>query len=193
MPTPIGHSLLSTVIYSGVNRNKLKLNGFDYLVCLFIGIFPDLDFLPGLILGTPSRFHHGMTHSLFFGIIIGTSAGLFIGWLKKKNGPHYGILLIAVYFSHLLADFLGVDTKFPFGEQLFWPFWQGYVLSPVPIFLDVYRSSSQSDFFTSLFNFHNLQAVFVELLICCPIWLLVRLKNISRKKRARENGAMNTN
>jgi hypothetical protein len=193
MPTPIGHSLLATAIFSGVNRKKLKLNWFDYLVFLFLGIFPDLDFIPGLILGTPSRFHHGMTHSLFFGIIIGTSAGLIIGWRKRKSWLPYALLFTAVYFSHLLADFLGVDTRFPYGEQLFWPFWQGYVLSPVPIFLDVYRSSSRSDFLTSLFNFHNLQAVLVELLICCPIWLLIQFKNVARKKRACDNGALHTN
>lgn len=193
MPTPIGHSLLATAIFSGVNRKKFALNWFDYLVCLCIGIFPDLDFLPGWILGTPSRFHHQFTHSLFFGIIIGTSAGLFVGWLKKHRWWRYAILFTAIYFSHLLADFLGVDTRFPYGEQLFWPFWQGYVLSPVPIFLDVYRSSSRNDFLTSLFNFHNLQAVLVELLICCPIWLLIQFKNVSRKKRAHENGAMHTN
>lgn len=193
MPTPIGHSLISTAIFSGVNRKKLALNWFDYLVCLFIGIFPDLDFLPGWILGTPSRFHHQFTHSLVFGIIIGTSAGLFIGWLKKYRWWRYAILFTAIYFSHLLADFFGVDTRFPYGEQLFWPFWQGYVLSPVPIFLDVYRSSSRSDFLTSLFNFHNLQAVLVELLICCPIWLLIQFKNVTGKKQAHDNGAMHIN
>ncbi|MDZ7264726.1 MAG: metal-dependent hydrolase [candidate division KSB1 bacterium] len=193
MPTPIGHSLLTTAIYSGVNQQKLKRNWLDYLVCLFIGIFPDLDFIPGLILGTPSRFHHGFTHSLFFGIIIGTSAGLIMGWLRNQNWWRYAILFIAVYFSHLAADFFGVDTRFPYGAQLFWPFWQGYLLSPVPIFLDVYRSSSRSDFLTSLFNFHNLQAALVELLICCPIWLLIHFKNVSRTKRVRDAGVMNTN
>lgn len=180
MPTPIGHSLLATAIFSGVNRKKFALNWFDYLVCLFIGIFPDLDFLPGWILGTPSRFHHQFTHSLVFGIIIGTSAGLFVGWLKKRSWWRYAILFTATYFSHLLADFLGVDTRFPYGEQLFWPFWQGYVLSPVPIFLDVYRSSESSDFIISLFNYHNLKAVGIELLIGIPILILVYFKNAYR-------------
>ena len=182
MPTPIGHSLLSTAIFSGVNRKKLKLNWFDYLVFLFIGIFPDLDFLPGLILGTPSRFHHGLTHSLFFGIIIGTIAGLIYYKWKRASWLSCSLIFTGVYFTHLLTDFLGVDTSYPYGEQLFWPFWQGYVLSPVAVFLDVYRSSESHEFFVSMFNSHNLKAVIIELFICVPILVLIHLKKMMRRK-----------
>ncbi len=178
MPTPIGHSLLSTAIYAGVNQKKLKLNWFDYLVFLFIGIFPDLDFLPGLILGSPSRFHHQFTHSLFFGIIIGTMTGLLYGKWKREHWLKYALVFTGVYYSHLLADFFGVDTSFPYGQQLFWPFWQAYVLSPVSIFSDVYRSSSSADFFLSMFNWHNLIAVMIELMICIPILLIMYFKNV---------------
>lgn len=184
MPTPIGHSLLTTAIYLGANQQKLKRNWFDYLICLFVGIFPDLDFIPGLILGQPSRFHHGLTHSLFFGIIIGTTTGLFIGRIKRHNWWCYAILFTAVYFSHLVADFFGVDTRFPYGEQLFWPFWQGYLISPVSLFLDVYRSSESGDFFISLFNYHNLTAIAIELFIGIPILILVYFKNVNRGKWA---------
>ena len=180
MPTPIGHSLISTAIYSGVNKKKLKFNWFDYLVFLFIGIFPDLDFLPGLILGSPSRFHHGFTHSLVFGIIIGAMTGLLYYKWKRKHWLNYSLIFTGVYFSHLIADFFGVDTSYPFGEQLFWPFWQAYVLSPISIFLDVYRSSVSQDFFVSMFNWHNLKTVIIELLICIPILFLINYKRVSR-------------
>ena len=182
MPTPIGHSLLSTAIFSGVNRKKLKLNWFDYLVFLFIGIFPDLDFLPGLILGTPSRLHHGFTHSLFFGIIIGAMTGLLYHKWRGKHWLNYSLVFTAVYFSHLIADFFGVDTSHPFGEQLFWPFWQAYILSPVSIFSDVYRSSKSGDFFVSMFNWHNFEAVILELLICIPILFLINYRKVSQGK-----------
>lgn len=182
MPTPIGHSLLATAIFKGVNRKKLKLNWFDYLVFLFIGIFPDLDFLPGLILGIPSRFHHGLTHSLFFGIIIGTIAGLLYGKWKKESWQKYALIFTGVYFSHLIADFFGVDTSFPYGEQLFWPFWQAYVISPVALFSDVYRSSNSADFFVSMFNWHNAKTVIVELVVCIPLLLAIYFKNVRRGK-----------
>lgn len=182
MPTPIGHSLISTAIFSGVDRKKLKLKWLDYPIFLFIGIFPDLDFLPGLILETPSRFHHGFTHSLFFGIIIGTITGLLYSKLKRKHWLNYSIVFSGTYFAHLLADFFGVDTSFPFGEQLFWPLWQAYVLSPISIFSDVYRSSNSTDFFISMFNMHNLKAVVIELIICIPILLLINFKNVYRGK-----------
>ncbi len=182
MPSPIGHSLISTAIFSRVNRKRLKLNWFDYLVFLLIGIFPDLDFIPGLILGTPSHFHHGFTHSLFFGIIIGAMTGLLYCKWKRKHWLNYIIVFTGVYFSHLIADFFGVDTSFPYGEQLFWPLWQAYLLSPVSIFSDVYRSSSNADFFVSMFNWHNLKTVIIELLICVPILFLINYKKVSQGK-----------
>jgi membrane-bound metal-dependent hydrolase YbcI (DUF457 family) len=180
MPTPIGHSLISTAIYSGVNRKKLKLRWFDYLVFLFIGIFPDLDFVPGLILGTPSRFHHGFTHSLFFGIIIGTITGLLYSKWKGKHWINYGLIFIGVYLAHLLADFFAVDTSFPYGEPLLWPFYNVYMLSPISMFSDVYRSSVSHDFLISMFNLHNLQTVVIELLICMPIVVIIKFKNRRR-------------
>jgi len=182
MPTPIGHSLITTTIFSAINRKKLELSWFDYLVFLFIGIFPDLDFIPGLILGTPSRFHHGFTHSLFFGIIIGTIAGLIYCKMKRASWLRYSLIFTGVYFAHLLTDSLSVDTSYPYGAQLFWPFWKGYVLSPVTLFLDVYRSSNSADFFISLFNWHNLKTIIVEIFICVPILVLIHFKNIIRKK-----------
>ncbi|UCE05480.1 MAG: metal-dependent hydrolase [bacterium] len=182
MPTPIGHSLISTAFFSGINRKKLQLNWFDYLVFLFIGIFPDLDFLPGLILGTPSRFHHGFTHSIFFGIVIGTITGLLYSTWKRKHWLNYCLVFTGVYFSHLIADFFGVDTSFPYGEQLFWPLWQAYLLSPISIFLDVYRSSVSEDFFVSMFNLHNLKTVIIELFICIPILFLINYKHIGQGK-----------
>lgn len=182
MPTPIGHSLVTTAIFSGVNRKKLKLNWFDYLIFLFIGIFPDLDFIPGLILGEPSRFHHQFSHSLFFGIIIGTMTGLLYSKWKRESWLKYALVFTGVYFSHLVADFFALDTSFPYGSQLFWPFWQGYVISPVSIFSDVYRSSNSADFFISLFNWHNFKTVIIELIICIPLVLIMYFKNVRRGK-----------
>lgn len=177
MPSPVGHSLITASIFLGLNRQKLKLVRYDFLIFLFIGLFPDLDFLPGLITGVPSRFHHGLMHSIFFGIIIGIIMGLSYACWKKKHGLVYGLIFSGVYLSHLVADFLGVDTSFPYGEQLFWPFSKAYFLSPYSIFLDICRSANSHDFFISLFSWHNLKTVTLEILICLPILMILYFRS----------------
>jgi hypothetical protein len=68
--------------------------------------------------------------------------------------------------------------------MLFWPFHSAYLLSPATIFPRVVRSGSSSDFFQSLFNMNNLEAVLVELLVMGTLYLAVRLV-FSAKNRPR--------
>lgn len=171
MPTPIGHSLISTAIFAGAKKKDARLSIIDYFVFLFIGMAPDLDFIPGYLIGEPSRYHHGLSHSLFMSVFIGIITGFVYYLMKRRNFVQFSVIFSGVYFAHVSADFFAVDTSFPFGEQLFWPVWNAYLLSPVTFFLDVHRSTSSHDFFMSMFNSHNLKTVTVEMLICLPIIL----------------------
>jgi len=177
MPTPIGHSLISTAIFAGVNKKDKNFSVLDYFIFLFFGMLPDLDFLPGLIIGEPSRYHHGFSHSFVMSLVMGLMAGLVYYLIRRKYLVQYSFIFSGVYFAHVAADFFAVDTSLPIGEQLFWPFWNGYLLSPFTFFLDVHRSAESFDFFVSMFNSHNLKTVMVEIAICVPLILGVQLRN----------------
>jgi hypothetical protein len=75
--------------------------------------------------------------------------------------------------SHIILDFFADDTSLPLGEPMFWPIWNSYVISPIPIFFDIRRSNEIDQFFPSLFSLHNLKAVTIEVIFVLVLWLVM--------------------
>ena len=168
------------MLYAERKGANWQLDRLDLLLFLVFANLPDLDFLPGLIAGNPNMYHHGITHSIFFGLVISIAVGVAYSIIRKKDVLRMSIILFITYASHLLLDFLGKDTRQPFGEQLFWPFSSEYYLSPIALFSDVHKASQSDIFLKSLFNWHNLSTMAIEAAILTPILLLV----LNRKKQS---------
>ncbi|MHA1298644.1 MAG: metal-dependent hydrolase [Candidatus Helarchaeota archaeon] len=96
-------------------------------VGLFAGLAPDLDVIPGIILGLHSyTFHHIITHTfLALGIIAILTLIVF-----KKNP--LSLVFFAGYSSHLLADFIdnSISPLGPFDTVTTWGLIPGWV--PLP-------------------------------------------------------------
>ena len=73
---------------------------------LFAANAPDLDFLPGLVVGDLSRFHHGPSHSVGFAILFGIVASLF--WSHRLCTF---VVASSLYFSHVVLDYLVQDAS----------------------------------------------------------------------------------
>ncbi len=89
----------------------------------------DLDFLPGLFVGDPARFHHGASHSVV--AAIGLSS--LVLWAWRQLGPisWRAVLLVSGAFaSHLAADFSTHDPGTRQGLPLAWPFSSARLLAP---------------------------------------------------------------
>ncbi len=184
MPTPIGHSLAGYLIFTVQNDQKNQLKWMDLTFAVIVANVPDLDIIPGMLVGDPNKFHHGITHSIGFAVILGLLAGILFFLKKRRNFLPYFSLFFFCYSSHLVLDYLAVDTKAPFGEQLFWPISQIYVLSPIAIFSDVHKASESSIFLQSLFNWHNFRTIVIECAILIPIISLIKLtKNKFKLKK----------
>jgi len=185
MPSPIGHSLAGCAIYVGTvkdNNNNWKL----LFLYILIANLPDFDFIPGFILGTPNRFHHGISHSIGFACIIGTALSLIVSTKASKRFYLTNVLIVAgLYFSHIFLDFFSMDTLPPFGEKLLWPINGEYYISSFKLFFDIRRDiSSNSEFILTLFNFHNVFAMTLEICVLLPI---VGLIYFLRKKTLHAN------
>jgi hypothetical protein len=76
MPSPVGHSLMGYVIYGATGLTGDR-NWTVSMLYLFAANAPDLDFLPGLVIGNLSKYHHGPSHSVGFAILFGIVASLF--------------------------------------------------------------------------------------------------------------------
>ncbi|MGD8396102.1 MAG: metal-dependent hydrolase [Candidatus Eiseniibacteriota bacterium] len=169
MPTPIAHSLAGIALFAA----RPDRRGRDLALLatvLAAALAPDLDFVPGMLIGNADRFHHGPSHSLFAGLVGGVVLGALVarraGW---PTGRRYGLAFAVGYASHVVLDMFCIDTRPPFGVPLLWPFWDGYLASPVEVFLDIHRDRDTAAFVGSLFQLHNLKAVLWELVVMVTV------------------------
>jgi len=178
VPTSVGHSLLGYILYLIFRKNyKLIKNWKAILFYLFIANAPDLDFIPGMCIGHANRFHHGITHTLGFSIFFALILCLVPKFRKKKNF----IIFFLLCFTHVIVDFLGADTRYPFGVMLFWPFTKKYFISPYSIFLGIHKTTLRS-----LFDLHNFKAIALEVSIFLPIIIVLRF--ILKRTKQGERG-----
>lgn len=176
MPTPVGHSLAGLSIYFFSSK---KLNSFKELwgfVPFFIAtLVSDLDFIPGLIIGEPNRYHHGVTHSIIASLSFALIFSL-IFRLKRDFRVRF-FIFSSIFLSHILLDFFSLDTSFPYGIPLFWPLSSKYFYPDMPVFIDIQRESIGN----LLFSYHNWLAVLRELLILGPVAILSLIYNRRRR------------
>ena len=175
MATPLGHSLAGYAIYSlaaGAPRHDRFQRS---LLWLFMANVADLDFLPGILLGSPALYHHGITHSLGFTLLISLGVAA-VYRLRGKSFAGVFVLGGVAYLFHLVIDFLGHDTRPPYGMPLLWPISETHFISPVPVFLGVRHAGSAvasiREWLERLLHLHNLAAMALEVAILLPFILL---------------------
>ena len=161
MPTPIGHALAGIAV-SGVARRFETLTPRQAGVLVFCAAAPDLDLLLRLVDGV--NHHRGPSHSFAAAILVGLAISA-LGRVWKGSSPS-GRAAAAAWASHVVLDYLGVDTSPPVGEMALWPFSDAFFASPVSLFYDVPRSFSPEAIR------HNLLAVLIEVLVLVPVALL---------------------
>lgn len=179
MATPIGHMLagfaVSRLIPAEARAEATTLT----LLCVGVAIIPDLDVLPGLVLGMPVLFHGGMSHSLTAALIVSTIAALLFPSTHLKRWQIFA-LCFSAYGSHLLLDFFNRDGREPFGIPLLWPFVDQTFIAPFPILIGMRHASNTTDgimaFLDGVFSRYNILSVTVEVLVVTPyLWLATRL------------------
>jgi membrane-bound metal-dependent hydrolase YbcI (DUF457 family) len=174
MPSPIGHALTGLAVRQARPGVFFAAPWLESLFLLFLANLPDLDFLPGILSGFPNLYHHGIFHSLGAALAVAVAGGwLFL--LGKRRFRSAASVIFILYVIHLLLDYFAGDTRPPYGMPLFWPFSGDYFLAPRPLFLNIARSGRSGDFFSSLFNRHNLDAVLREVMILGGVALVAWL------------------
>jgi membrane-bound metal-dependent hydrolase YbcI (DUF457 family) len=170
----VGHSLSGYLIYLGTERTRSLRAWKIILLYLLCANLPDLDYLPGYLLGRPNLYHHGISHSIGLAIVVGLAAAGAVHWRKRQGAGRVFLIVFGLYFGHVLLDTLIVDTSPPYGVQLLWPLSRKYFISPVLIFPTVYKADTSNAFLGSLMHSGNLRLIGIELLYFIPLILLVR-------------------
>jgi hypothetical protein len=117
MPSPIGHLLGGAAVYlAGTNREDRSR--VTLATTLLGSILPDFDFLPGILIGRPAAFHHGVSHSLAFAVLFGSLAFAFLyrNW-PKKIAWRAVLLGTVAYAFHIALDAVSTYDAVP----IMWP------------------------------------------------------------------------
>ncbi|MBE7381507.1 MAG: metal-dependent hydrolase [Leptolyngbya sp. SIO1E4] len=195
MASPIGHTLAGYLGYQLMPTLPIKPQSNKGLMwgAIAIANLPDLDFLPGLLVGDAFAFHRQGSHTLIAAIAVGSLVALGMGlsgkglagrWRKQTSGFSkfqwlwWGIWAMAVYLGHLCLDLLMADPTPPFGLQLLWPFSEAFFASPIAI-IPGWQ-------FDSMLSWHNLTVVGSEILWLMPIiWPVGAIVPKPRKSQQR--------
>lgn len=184
MPSPIGHSLAGCAIYAGTNDNY-TISWKTLFLYILVANLPDFDFIPGFLLGAPNSFHRGVSHSLGFAFLFGIVLGLLVARNTTTRRFFKNMIIFSgLYFSHIFLDLFSMDTSIPIGEKLFWPVSNEYFSAPFHFFLDIKRKvSSNYEFITTLFSFHNFLAILIEIAVLIPVLALVSFRKRRRNQQ----------
>ena len=175
MPSPVAHALAGAAVYAALAPRGVSARDWrPWALAVFAGVAADLDFLPGLLVGAPSRYHHWATHSIAAALAFTLLVTPLVAPLLGSVARRLAILGVA-YGSHLGLDVLTVDRTVPQGIPLLWPLSDAAFLSPVPLFIDIYHGSSWQAFV----NWHNAGAALTEALavgLPVAVFCAVRLR-----------------
>lgn len=194
MPSPVGHSLGALALMGLVRRfglvrrqtptpapARLRLDlGAQFALYMWAALLvfaanaPDLDFVPGILLGEPDRFHHGPAHSLGGAVVFSALVWVLARKVRPRQALPIALLMGIGFMSHLFLDMCSLDTRAPNGVPLFWPFSSAYIMLPFPVFMDIQRNTAASNFFTSLLSRHNLQAITWEFVVMGLVLAIMR-------------------
>lgn len=185
MPSPVGHSLAALALARIFRRmaparhadvggsspgDAVQTVSLPVVVLLIVAASaPDLDFIPGILIGNPGRFHHlGPSHSLLTVFAVGALVALVCALAGVRSWRRLGVFALLACASHLFLDVLTVGAQPGPDLPLFWPFRPSpddYVGLPFHLFLGIKRDPAASNFFSSVMFAHNALAVVLEAVI----------------------------
>jgi membrane-bound metal-dependent hydrolase YbcI (DUF457 family) len=139
---------------------------------------PDLDFVPGLLVGAPATYHQGLSHSFAFAVVAGVTGAIVLPFVASVTARLGFVVSFLCYASHLVLDLFGPDTRPPYGIPLFWPFSDHTFLSPVQLLLGAshagHTSASTGEWINGVLTLYNVTALGLEVVLMLPFVLLAR-------------------
>jgi membrane-bound metal-dependent hydrolase YbcI (DUF457 family) len=171
MASPVGHTLMGSIIGLSFGQQ------WKLLVFLaFSANAPDLDFIPGLLLGDVRIFHHGVTHSLGGTVAYGSFVVAVCSILRLESRSLWAGTGFLAYLSHLFLDYVVMDPSFPFGAQFLWPFSHSYYMAPFAFWPRFDYLDTKGEMLPALFSLNNVKTFLFEFIVLLPAVLVLYLK-----------------
>ena len=199
MPTTLAHAVVGLAAEKAQPARFFPSTLAELAMVAVLANLPDIDFLPGLLVGDPGRFHHGPTHTLLAAVVAGIVVGL-VWWRVRGRFWPFAALAFALYASHLLADCVVYDRG-QTGLALLRPFIDRPISIYVPIpervdgMFGFIRGQSAGSFMDSYFSWRGAAAMLLEALLYAPLLLLAwggRTAARAAGRRGRRTGRRGT-
>ncbi len=137
MPSPLAHISVGCAAGFVLGRRRkgpsvgvIAGNVLFTGLCVLFSVLPDIDAVPGLILGDFAAHHNDYTHSLVVAVVVCAVAyGAFRG-LRIRDAGRWACVSGGCYATHILMDFFGHGR----GVKLLWPFFRTRFSPGVHIF-----------------------------------------------------------
>jgi membrane-bound metal-dependent hydrolase YbcI (DUF457 family) len=99
-------------------KKKISKNTWFFLI--LGGILPDADFVLQFVFDI--NVHRGITHSIFFAILISVIVYSVFRLIKDRKASNYALFLALGILTHIFLDFLS-----PTGVPLLWPYTKMFI------------------------------------------------------------------
>jgi len=139
LPSPLAHALAGVTVHALTARTSHELDDWKRAALVTgAALAPDLDLLFKLVDG---RNHHNQeTHSLGMALAAGMVAFVAARLVRASSPGRFAAAVALGWASHVLLDYLNVDTHPPIGLLALWPVSGAYFKFPWPIFMDIGRT-----------------------------------------------------
>ena len=187
MPSPVGHSLIGLAVgalaalapddWRGLARQAWQ-NRWPLLGAIALANAPDIDYLPGLLTGELNAYHHLLTHTAGWCGVVSVGCWMLVRAVRSSTRVALLGWCLLLTGSHLLADWLTADTRPPIGIMALWPCTDNFYIAPHTIFPRLLKHN-----LGEILQWHNAQAVAVEVVWCLPAVMAVLLAKRCGSKR----------
>lgn len=174
MTTPIGHGITGLALNFLLPAQSLRHRLWVAGLLVVSACAADLDFVPGILIQDVNVFHRGPSHSLVMALVWGA-----LVWIVARRFSSRALIIASLaalaYASHMLLDFLGTDTREPFGIPLLWPFSDMHFAHDPGFFAGIRHGVPGDSLATSigeLMSPHNFRALGLEIVATVPVLLL---------------------
>jgi len=195
MALPIAHAAAGYLVRRAARRvlpadRSLAEAWRRAAVFMVVGNLPDLDFLVGFVLGRPGMLHRGLSHTIFAAAVFGLAAGA-LAWRRREPFGWAALAYGAAYGSHLLLDWLTIDTRPPLGGQFLWPLSDAYLISPITIFTEMYLDGqTRAGFLATVLAWPTLLALLREAVMVGALVGVWHLVETVRERVAATSGGL---
>ena len=197
MPTSIAHAFGGLAAAEGSSTARGWSRTRVLVFCAVVANLPDLDFLPGAVLGDAGRFHRHFSHSLLATLLVALAFALWERWRRhgsRGDAARVGWLAFLVYGSHLVLDTLVATPTDTSGVPLFAPFsparYYTVLHLPAPLATLLELDIDKNDhFFHAVFSIRGAEVFLGHALLFAPLpivaWLIRRAVEGKRAPRRR--------